>query len=484
MKKIYFPLFLLLFIFKTASAFFPDLTQDITKQDTNRVNELNRLGYESRLTDPEQTLKYADEALELAAKLHFVDGMGEAYRIMGIGRYYTNQSDSAVQNYYRSLDYFTRSKNEVGQAKVLNNIGSLYLLVDFNAARGYFNRSLVLAKKLGLTSLISGLYLNLGTTYQKQGRFTQALDCYTKSKEAFTQLNNPIGLTMCLQNLAIVYKKLHDLEKAEIFAKEAITKAKQGDFNVIVAGTNITLSDVYIAQNRYEEAEKSIAEGMIYAEMIKDDRLVHDFLYISYTLENKRKNYKKALDFIRKVYVIDSVTYINNTSEKYKLQDAKNKQETLRYENEQKQKNRMLLLWAGGIVSTLLAMVVFLLIGNVRKKAQTNKKLTLLNKEIVQQKEDLDRINHNLEEIIDERTRDLKIKNKKLSEYSSHLSHQIRGPVATLKGLLNLEKEGLIERGEVIEQVEKCVNDIDDKILNINEMLHDPQKYGFRNEVN
>lgn len=128
------------------------------------------------------------------------------------------------------------------------------------------------------------------------------------------------------------------------------------------------------------------------------------------------------------------------------------------------------------IVSGLLLVVVVLLIGNVKRKAKTNAQLTELNGEVSRQKDNLDRINHHLEEIIDERTRDLQVKNKKLSEYSSYLSHQIRGPIATLKGLMNLEKEGLVDQDECIKMMDKCVTDIDSKIIEMSDMLHGPVK--------
>ena len=105
-----------------------------------------------------------------------------------------------------------------------------------------------------------------------------------------------------------------------------------------------------------------------------------------------------------------------------------------------------------------------------------------MNHEVSKQKDDLDRANHNLEEIIDVRTKDLKIKNTKLSEYSSHLSHQIRSPVATLKGLLLLESDNLIDKEEFVEQMGKCINDLDDKIININETLNNPNLSSLIND--
>jgi signal transduction histidine kinase len=145
----------------------------------------------------------------------------------------------------------------------------------------------------------------------------------------------------------------------------------------------------------------------------------------------------------------------------------------------QRQQYDRVKFWAVTIVAGLLLILVALLISNVKRKAKTNMQLTNLNAEVSRQKDNLDRINHHLEEIIDERTRDLQVKNKKLSEYSSYLSHQIRGPIATLKGLMNLEKEGLVDQPECIKMMNKCVGEIDDKIIEMSDMLHDPGRAGF-----
>jgi signal transduction histidine kinase len=169
------------------------------------------------------------------------------------------------------------------------------------------------------------------------------------------------------------------------------------------------------------------------------------------------------------------------TSDLNLMQQQHDQQEKQR-ENEliiERQKNDRVKFWWAVSGSGLLLVVIGLLFGNVKRKAKTNARLTELNSEVSRQKDNLDRINHHLEEIIDERTRDLQIKNKKLSEYSSYLSHQIRGPIATLKGLMNLEKEGLVDQQECINMMNKCVSDIDEKIIDMTDILHDPKRTSF-----
>jgi hypothetical protein len=44
---------------------------------------------------------------------------------------------------------------------------------------------------------------------------------------------------------------------------------------------------------------------------------------------------------------------------------------------------------------------------------------------------------------------------------------------------MNLEKEGLVDKQECINMMDKCVSEIDEKIIEMSDMLHDPGKTGF-----
>ncbi|MEJ7780199.1 MAG: tetratricopeptide repeat protein [Daejeonella sp.] len=453
--------------------------------DTSQVIELNNIGFKNRLIDPEQTVKYANEALSLAKNLNYTDGIAEAYRVNGVGKYYLNQTDAAINDYLTALTYFKQSKNLEGEAKVYNNIGNLYRDIDYDKSLENFEKSLKLAQKLDIKDLIAGLYLNLGTVYLKKQEYDQALSNYQKSLGMFSELDNTLGITQSLQNLGVVYFNLKQLDTAEKFLINARKKAKENELNNSVASINLTLSSIYISKENFERAEKTIKEGALFAKLVKSPKLEYDYLLTSYELENKRKNYESALYYLQKVYKQDSITYKSNVSDKISLLEAQHRQLEKQRANEltiARSKYTQILFWASTIVALLAIVVIFLLVKNVKKSKLINSELTRLNQEVSKQKDDLDRANHNLEEIIDVRTKDLKIKNTKLSEYSSHLSHQIRSPVATLKGLLLLEKDNLIGIEEFVEQVGKCSNDLDDKIININETLNDPNMSSLIND--
>ncbi|OJW16995.1 tetratricopeptide repeat protein [Mucilaginibacter sp. 44-25] len=471
--------FILLIFFLYAFTVYAKSNDEVAANDTTEVIKLNKQAYTNRLTSPEQTIADATKALDIAIKLDYKAGIGEAYRVRGIGKYYLNQASAAINDYLNALSTFESIKDLRSQAKVDNNIGNLYLDNNLTKALEYFKKALTITERLNDQSLMASLYMNIGNVYYRKNSFNQALSYYDKSNVIFTELKDSANLVQCLQNRGVIYYKLNQYDVAEKLLLKANQSAKQLDLNKPVASTNLTLASLYIDKGDFNAAEKVVQEGEAYARALKDEKLTNDYNYTIYQLESKRKNYERALYYLQMIFRQDSSIHISNESTQINLIQEQFKQEAKQRDTELllvNQQNDRIKFWAVTVVAGLLLVVVGLLVSNVKRKNATNSQLTELNEEVSRQKDNLDRVNHHLEEIIDERTKDLQIKNKKLSDYSSYLSHQIRGPIATLRGLMNLEREGLVDEKECIHMMDKCVSDIDQKIIEMSDLLNDTRK--------
>lgn len=452
---------------------------DITRQDTNTVIQLNKSAYDARLTNAEETINTAGKALELAKKLGYTRGVAESYRVQGIGQYYLNLPEDAINSYIQALTNFTKCGDQLGEARVDNNIGNLYRDNDYDKSLEYFQRAEVIGEQMHNQSLIATAFLNLGNVYTRKKEYNKALSYYNHSQAIFNGLKDSTNLILCEQNSGVAYYNLNQFGIAEKLLTDATAKAKVKDLNETVASIDLTLAELYINQSKFEDATRVVAEGNAYANIIKDEKIKHDLLYTSYELELKRKNYEKALLYLSSVYRADSLIGKTSLTSQIHIFEVQHLQKEQQIENEridQQNQYERVRFWMVTALVGLLVVVVALLFNNVKRKAKTNQQLTELNAEVSRQKDNLDRVNHHLEEIIDERTKDLQIKNRKLSEYSSYLSHQIRGPIATLKGLMNLEKEGLVDKQECINMMDKCVSEIDEKIIEMSDMMHDNGK--------
>lgn len=470
---------LLLLKISTVTAFQNSNSLLSSKEDTITVNELNELGYINRLTDPEQTINYAKKSILIASKLKFKNGLAEANRVLGIGNYYLNQRDSALNYYLIALDLFKKTHNELGEAKVANNIGNLWTEIDYNKALEYYKKTLIIAKKYQIQELIAGSYLNIGNAYFRKKNFNVALKNYELSSEIFNKISNPTGIAQSLQNRGVIYFSLNQYKQAKKILLEANLKAKEFELNSTVASIDLTLSSIFLAEEEYNKTEEYLKEGIAFAKLVKNDKIIYDFTYSYYELESKRKNFEKALFYLKDVHRLDSINYKKNIASNINLIQETLKQQQKQKENESiidKQRYTETLFITSATISILAIFVIFLLIRINKKSKENNKKLTVLNEEVSFQKQNVDKINQKLEEIITDRTKDLIYKNQKLSEYSSHLSHQIRSPIATLKGLLMLISEKMVETKDVIPQIKKCVDEIDEQIMDINQALHDPTR--------
>ena len=69
---------------------------------------------------------------------------------------------------------------------------------------------------------------------------------------------------------------------------------------------------------------------------------------------------------------------------------------------------------------------------------------------LIKLNEELQELNKNLEARIDQRTKQLTIQNKRLTEYTFVNAHKLRAPVSSILGLINLIDQNKPEEYEVI----------------------------------
>ena len=106
------------------------------------------------------------------------------------------------------------------------------------------------------------------------------------------------------------------------------------------------------------------------------------------------------------------------------------------------------------------------IVSQAKELAEYNNSLNSLN-------DDLNRANENLEKMVQERTHQLILKNKKLTEYAFINAHNLRVPVANIKGVLQLfEKDrSPSETMELLDMLKEQSQNMDQVLIDIQRML-------------
>lgn len=282
--------------------------------DSLVVIKLNKKAFDSRFTDPKSTLEIADRALKLARQIRFLPGIAEAYRVFGVGFSQLENNSLAVKNYMEALRRYKELKDDKNIARTYSNFGSLYKYSSPDKALKYYNKASGIARNMGDESLVAGTYFNIALTYSRKSEYNRALENFDRSYTIFRKLRDTVSMVIYLQNTGRIYHRLHQIEKAKSRLFEAIPIAKAHNLYSTLSACYLSLAYIYLEQNKFNLAEETIANGFRYAIKVKNPILDNDFLRITYELELKRKNYKKALKYLSQAFTNDSLLLNENQS--------------------------------------------------------------------------------------------------------------------------------------------------------------------------
>lgn len=295
--------------------FFSRSNTILNNSDTLRIQKINKIAFETRLTYPLRTIDLADSALRLAKAEEYIKGIGEAYRIKGIGHFYLNDNEKAIQNYLNALDQFRIINDLKNQARVYNNIGRLYSEIDYNKSLEYYNKSLKISNKLKDEELNSALYFNMASIFQAKANFKKALIYYNQSNKIFESRKDTLNMIVNSFFTGTVYFQLKDYREAELRIKKAIEGSIKKKLYPTLIDSYTCLSKIYLERGLFKKAEENINLGFEYSKKLENKRYLYDLLHAAFQLEIKRNNNKKAIKHLSQIHRYDSLQLSKNQSE-------------------------------------------------------------------------------------------------------------------------------------------------------------------------
>lgn len=224
-------------------------------EDTNKVILLDRISYAYVDADPEKGINYAMQAKLLAEKLDWKKGIAMANSELGGN--YKSKSDlvKSTQYYLEAINKFREIGRDKGVASVMANLSVVYLEQgDYNEALKYAFGSLKIKESMKDTKSMGIVQENIGTIYLELKNYDKTMEFYTKALATYKATANLTGEVRCLGNIALVYEVRKDFKNALNYHFKALeTKQKMGDeFAVSVTYSN--LGNVYTEKENYDKA--------------------------------------------------------------------------------------------------------------------------------------------------------------------------------------------------------------------------------------
>lgn len=461
--------------------------------------------YKNIVFKPDSAFIFFEKAQKKATKIGYFGGKFKATN-------YLSYLQMDKGNYGEALDLLLTLKKETdlkGNPRetwgLYNNIGHIYLSIGFyEEAIPIFRKNSVFADKVGfhkekLLSIMNEAECLLGAKHLEE-----ALHLLKKAERIIENISEPHQISSYYNSLANAYAENQYYEKSlEVIEKMSslqinIPLSQQNQQMIQKAKVLLHLKDtlaahrvILVVEENIQKLDENSFNNALVLEVSKilmftykhqsDYQKAFKYAQIYQTRYAKRYNEQSS----KEIYKKETKARLKSQEEKAALRESLFKKEASLNE-----RNILVLgLIIIFLISTLI-LVGFILFQKTRYNKdlskvnrlikQNNDELEAQNEEITQQayhleyaNQEIQRINENLEQIVEVRTNEIVQKNEMLKEYAFINAHKLRAPVARLLGLCNLfplyeseeEKQNILTLlQQETQDLDKLIKAIDDAI--------------------
>jgi tetratricopeptide (TPR) repeat protein len=262
------------------------------KEDTGKVKILNDIAFEYNRISPYDGIKYGNESILLAKKLHWQLGIARGNSCLGANYFSLSDFPNAYKYWLIALEINEKIDNKIGVANHLHNIGNIFFSQkNYTQALEYYEKGLKSSEEIGNTKIITNSYTSIGKVYAQLKDYQKALEYDFGALNIDKKLDLKGNIAADEINIGSVYIEQGSyLKSLEILLHALQLKKAIGDKNGMANAYHL------IGRTYLEIADKKIAEGtkqpdeLQHAVACLDSAITIDKT-IGY-LDNMQKNYQ------------------------------------------------------------------------------------------------------------------------------------------------------------------------------------------------
>jgi CHAT domain-containing protein len=205
--------------------------------------------------DVQQALRIAEGALAIAVELPDKEALARALRAKANALWFLGQCKSAVDLFREAAHLFEQAGkiNEVGRT-LSTSIQSLALLGEYGAAFSAADTAREIFTRLGETSRLARLEINVANIYHRQNRFSEALAAYERAYQQLLPHRDMEGMGVALHNMAVCLIALDDFRGALETYQRVRSFCQTHDMPLLVAQADYNIAYLFYLRGDYTQA--------------------------------------------------------------------------------------------------------------------------------------------------------------------------------------------------------------------------------------
>jgi signal transduction histidine kinase/Flp pilus assembly protein TadD len=444
-----------------------------TLQDNKlKLAILNQLSFALREIDLEGALSYAYEAVQLAQSMNDSMALGRAYSNIGWINYRKGDWEKAFRY---SKDAFTISyklNDKEETARVLNNLGSLYYQQqDYEKAIAQFKLAYQISDANNDTYTAIRSLNNIAFNYSKAGQLDSALYYANRVIEYKTKSGSIYLTSFATRVIGDVQLEQGKFKEAISTYRSSLEMARQSGTFSFEASILHRLGNAYLLDGNVLSAIFYLEEGVrLSTEKGFTDELVWAYKHLAMAYEQLGEIEKAFGSQKKYIALLDSIDVTGTKNRLALIQgmfEADRKEAELRalqseFALAEEQMSRKDLVMSFILMSSIVFLVLLLWIITI------NRRRKLANTKLIEKQIQINKQN----EVLADQTNRLAELNQMKDQLLSILSHDLRGPIGSLKRVLDLfGQEGI--SSEELQRIAKMMQaNIDGLYLTLDNLLN------------
>jgi len=418
--------------------------------DTATVNNLNLLAHAFYGINADSALFYSKKALQYSESTHYVRGQSESWRLTGNAYQLTGDYTNMLSCYYQALTIAERISDPTLIGKANMNIAIFYVEVGkYDEAMAMLQKAASLYRGTGDSLQLAYVLSNISDTWYRQQEYAKALEYDQEALQIAKELKNDYSIAFLNNDVGKMLAGKGRYQDALTHHLQSMSYYRQMGDKLGKTETTTDLAGDYLGLKDYGKALEYARQGLDLAMAIKGKKQIKEAGKALTDIYEAKGNYRDALRYF-KLYKDYSDSLFNEETRKKTFElgaryEYERKETLLKEESAKKDalqqhiaRNHLLQIWIALLVILSLTVAAIVLFRSRKSNRRTYQLLQAKNQEIHRQKEEME---HQAVQLL--------LNNQQKDKLFSIIAHDLRGPLNSLKGLMDLLKEKALSESEI-----------------------------------
>lgn len=225
------------------------------KADTTTVNALFALAKTMLITNPDSAMLCIKLSEEIAKRIKFRKGEGNAFNFIGVIYYRQAEYNDALHYFKQALSARVEAKDYTGASATLGNMGAIWSdKGNDQKALKYYNLALRIDNCTGNEKGKAYQLSNIGNIFLRQSDYPSAMNYYLKALAIDEKLGNVTSIVRIKTNMGTLLHHSGDLDEALKYYFSALKLAEENQFYNQASNCLGTIGIIYNEQGKKQEA--------------------------------------------------------------------------------------------------------------------------------------------------------------------------------------------------------------------------------------